>query len=54
MTLVSLKEHSPDDVFGRGHRDTMARMGSSVAIVTTDGPHGRAGFTASVLCSVTV
>jgi flavin reductase len=34
-------------------RDAMARLGAAVSIVTTDGPAGRAGFTASAVCSVT-
>ncbi|MDH2349707.1 flavin reductase [Bradyrhizobium sp. SSUT112] len=33
--------------------DAMARLGAAVSIVTTDGPAGRAGFTASAVCSVT-
>lgn len=34
-------------------RNAMARLGAAVSIVTTDGPAGRAGFTASAVCSVT-
>ena len=34
-------------------RDAMARFGAAVHIITTDGPAGRAGFTASAVCSVT-
>jgi flavin reductase len=34
-------------------RDAMARLPSSVCVITTDGPAGRAGFTASAVCSVT-
>ncbi len=34
-------------------RDAMARLGSAVNIVTTNGPHGWAGFAASAVCSVT-
>lgn len=34
-------------------RDAMARLGAAVNVVTTDGPAGRAGFTASAVCSVT-
>jgi flavin reductase len=37
----------------RRYRDAMARLGAAVHIVTTDGPAGRAGFTASAVCSVT-
>lgn len=34
-------------------RDAMARLGSAVHIVTTDGAYGWAGFAASAVCSVT-
>jgi flavin reductase len=35
------------------YREAMARLGAAVTIVTTDGPGGRRGFTASAVCSVT-
>ncbi len=35
------------------YRDAMARLGAAVNIITTDGPAGRSGFTASAVCSVT-
>ena len=35
------------------YREAMARLGAAVNIVTTDGPAGRHGFTASAVCSVT-
>ncbi len=35
------------------YRDAMARLGAAVNIITTDGPGGPAGFTASAVCSVT-
>ncbi|MDM0055589.1 NADH-dependent FMN reductase RutF [Variovorax fucosicus] len=35
------------------YRDAMARLGAAVNIITTDGVAGRAGFTASAVCSVT-
>jgi flavin reductase len=35
------------------YRDAMACLGAAVNIVTTDGSGGRAGFTASAICSVT-
>ena len=35
------------------YRDGMARLGAAVNIVTSDGPAGRAGFTATAVCSVT-
>ncbi|MEC7762840.1 MAG: flavin reductase [Pseudomonadota bacterium] len=34
-------------------RAAMSRLAGAVNIVTTDGPAGRAGFTASAVCSVT-
>lgn len=35
------------------YRDAMSRLGGAVNVITTDGPGGRAGFTASAVCSVT-
>ena len=35
------------------YREAMARLGAAVNVVTTDGPAGRRGFTASAVCSVT-
>ncbi len=34
-------------------RDAMSRLGAAVNVITTDGPGGRRGFTASAVCSVT-
>lgn len=34
-------------------REAMARLGAAVSIISTDGPAGRAGLTASAVCSVT-
>ena len=34
-------------------RDAMSRLGASVHVLTTDGPAGRHGLTASAVCSVT-
>ncbi|MBS0969829.1 pyrimidine utilization flavin reductase protein F [Chimaeribacter arupi] len=34
-------------------RQAMSCLGAAVNIITTDGPAGRAGFTASAVCSVT-
>src|SRR3954465_11891234 len=36
-----------------GYRGAMARLAAAVNVVTTDGPAGRGGFTASAVCSVT-
>ncbi|MFC3692435.1 flavin reductase [Chenggangzhangella methanolivorans] len=35
------------------YRDAMAAVAAAVNVVTTDGPAGRAGFTATAVCSVT-
>lgn len=35
------------------YRDAMSRLGAAVNVVTTNGPAGRFGFTASAVCSVT-
>lgn len=35
------------------YRDAMSRLGAAVNVVTTDGPAGRHGLTASAVCSVT-
>ena len=37
----------------REFRDGMASLGAAVHVVTTDGPMGRAGITATAVCSVT-
>lgn len=37
----------------QSYREAMARFGAAVSVVTTDGPGGRRGFTASAVCSVT-
>lgn len=34
-------------------RNGMSRLGAAVNIITSDGPAGKAGFTASAVCSVT-
>lgn len=41
------------EIVREDYRDAMAHLGAAVCIVTTDGPAGRAGFTASAVCSVT-
>ena len=35
------------------YRDAVARLGAAVNVITTVGPGGRCGFTASSVCSVT-
>lgn len=46
-------EPLPVPVTAAAFRDAMARLGAAVSIVTTDGPGGRRGMTASAVCSVT-
>lgn len=43
----------PEPITRQSFRNAMARLGAAVTIVTTDGPAGRAGLTASAVCSVT-
>jgi flavin reductase len=43
------EEHVPQDRF----REAMSRVCAAVHVITTDGPAGQAGFTASAVCSVT-
>ena len=42
----------PTAVDGDAYREAMARLAGAVHLVTTDGPGGRAGFTATAVCSV--
>lgn len=46
-------DNTPLVVGQSAYRDAMARLGAAVNIVTSDGPAGRCGFTASSVCSVT-
>lgn len=43
----------PPAVTRQDYRDAMSRLGAAVNLITTNGPAGRAGFTASAVCSVT-
>jgi flavin reductase len=45
-----------EDIFPadqKSYREAMSRLGAAVNIITTTGPDGDAGFTASAVCSVT-
>ncbi len=54
MNMAMPHGFQPAEAVGReAFRDAMASLGAAVSIVTTDGPQGRAGFTASAVCSVT-
>ena len=47
--MVRPHMQGPDREF---YRNAMARLGAAVSIISTDGPAGRTGFTASAVCSV--
>ena len=46
-------EGQPAHVSADEFREALSRVASAVSIITTDGPHGIAGFTCSAVCSVT-
>ncbi|WP_433872524.1 flavin reductase [Saccharopolyspora sp. CA-218241] len=43
----------PQPDFRSEFRSAMANLSAAVNVITTDGPHGRAGMTVSAACSVT-
>jgi len=43
----------PSLLDSRGFREAMAYLSAAVNVITTDGPMGRCGITASAVCSVT-
>lgn len=45
QTLLPIPQHD--------YRNAMAGLAAAVNVITTDGPHGRCGFTATAVCSVT-
>lgn len=51
--MIVSGDDAPHLVASQDYRDAMACLGAAVNIVTTDGRAGRAGFTASAVCSVT-
>lgn len=50
--LASMSD-APPEITPALYREGMARLGAAVNIVTSDGPAGRVGFTATAVCSVT-
>lgn len=52
-TPVSRDVLACQTVLKQDYREAMSRLGAAVNVITTDGPAGRAGFTASAVCSVT-
>lgn len=53
MSLATLTPSPSAAVERQQFRNAMAQLAAAVNIITTDGPAGRAGFTASAVCSVT-
>lgn len=53
MTQLHDIQTLPAVVSKQDYRDAMAQLGAAVNIITTDGMAGRAGFSASAVCSVT-
>ncbi len=56
MTSLRKPEYAmeaPSTVSPSEFREAMSHLAAAVNVVTTDGPGGRAGFTASAVCSVT-
>ena len=43
----------PETITAAQFKEAMSRVAGAVHIVTTDGPAGKAGFTATAVCSVT-
>ncbi|MCJ2084282.1 flavin reductase [Methylobacterium sp. J-090] len=52
MTEPTMTEPTTIPVEAADYRTAMARIASAVHLVTTAGPGGRAGFTATAVCSV--
>lgn len=50
---VNTHDDRPNPLDVTAFRDAMAHLGAAVSIVTSDGPEGRVGFTATAICSVT-
>jgi len=50
---VAAPTTAPAPIAQQDFRDAMAGLAAAVNVITTDGPHGRFGFTATAVCSVT-
>lgn len=51
--VVELATDASESINPQLFRDSMARIGAAVTVVTSDGVEGRVGFTATAVCSVT-
>ena len=52
MLAVKAPDSIPAEVSREAFRNAMSVLAAAVHVVTTDGPAGRAGFTATAVCSV--
>ncbi|MEH6497822.1 MAG: flavin reductase [Pseudoalteromonas distincta] len=52
MLAVKTPDSIPVEVSREAFRNAMSVLAAAVNVVTTDGPAGRAGFTATAVCSV--
>lgn len=48
-----MKESTEFDIDKTIYRNAMSKLAAAVNVITTDGPYGKAGFTATAVCSVT-
>jgi len=53
MSTPTTPVHTEPDPLRQQFRLAMAHLGAAVNVITTAGPHGRCGITASAVCSVT-
>jgi len=53
MSKQATLGHTEIDPLRQQFRQAMAHLGAAVNVITTAGPHGRCGITASAVCSVT-
>jgi flavin reductase len=53
MTIMAPAPAAAIPVSQKVFREAMSRVVAAVNVITTDGPSGRSGFTASAVCSVT-
>ncbi|TPK32481.1 hypothetical protein FJ492_27555 [Mesorhizobium sp. B2-5-4] len=53
MTEVSADKRAAENAVSlQAFREAMSRLGAAVNIITSDGPHGQLGFTATAVCSI--
>ncbi len=53
MPILAEPSAKPRSLSAAEYREAMSRLGAAVSVITTDGPAGPSGFTASAVCSVT-